>query len=81
MSDKKEADYKKLIKHLDIKSDEFLMIGNSLKSDALPVLNIGGHAIHVPYHITWAHETIETAIQHDNFRQASNIREVLQLLN
>src|SRR5688500_471507 len=49
MSDKREEDFKKLIKHLDIKAEEFLMIGNSLKSDVLPVLNIGGHAIHVPY--------------------------------
>jgi putative hydrolase of the HAD superfamily len=80
MSDKREADYRKLIKHLDIKAEEFLMIGNSLKSDALPVLNIGGHAIHVPYHITWEHETIETRIEHDNFRQAECIRDVLQLL-
>jgi len=80
MSDKREADYKKLIKHLDIKPEEFLMIGNSLKSDALPVLNIGGHAIHVPYHITWEHETVESKIEHANFRQAASIRDVLQLL-
>jgi putative hydrolase of the HAD superfamily len=80
MSDKQEEDYKKLIKHLDIKPEEFLMVGNSLKSDALPVLNIGGHAIHVPYHITWAHETIETTIENDNFRQAASIRDVLQLV-
>lgn len=80
MSDKKEDDYKKLIKHLDIRPQEFLMIGNSLKSDVLPVLNIGGHAIHVPYHITWAHETIETAIEHTNFRQAMHIRGVLECL-
>lgn len=81
MSDKQESDYKKLIKHLDIKPEEFLMIGNSLKSDVLPVLNIGGHAIHVPYHITWAHETIETTIDHQNFRQAAAIRDILQLIN
>jgi putative hydrolase of the HAD superfamily len=80
MSDKQEADYNKLIKHLDIKPDEFLMIGNSLKSDVLPVLTIGGHAIHVPYHITWAHETIEHAIEHANFKQATTIREVVQWL-
>src|SRR3978361_502891 len=45
MSEKGEEDYLKLIKHLDIRPDEFLMIGNSLKSDVIPVLNIGGHAI------------------------------------
>ena len=80
MSDKREEDFKKLIRHLDIKPDEFLMIGNSLKSDVLPVLNIGGHAIHVPYHTTWAHETIESTIEHANFRQVNNILEILDLL-
>src|SRR5204863_253454 len=58
MSEKDDANYLKLLKHLDIKAEEFLMIGNSLKSDILPVLNIGGRGIHVPYHITWAHEQI-----------------------
>ncbi|HEY0744001.1 MAG TPA: HAD family hydrolase [Chryseosolibacter sp.] len=80
MSDKKEIDYQKLIKRLDIKAEEFLMIGNSLKSDALPVINIGGHAIHVPFHITWEHERIEGNIEHPNFNQAENIRDVLELL-
>jgi putative hydrolase of the HAD superfamily len=80
ISDKKEDDYKKLIKHLYIRPEEFLMIGNSLKSDVLPVLNIGGHATHVPYHITWAHETIETTIEHENFRQVETIRNVMKYL-
>jgi putative hydrolase of the HAD superfamily len=81
MSDKKEADYQKLIKRLDIVPAEFLMIGNSLKSDVLPVLAIGAHAIHVPYHITWAHEHIEHHIDHVNFRQAKSISEILPFLN
>ena len=80
MSDKREEDFKKLIRHLDIKPEEFLMIGNSLKSDVLPVLNIGGHAIHVPYHTTWEHETIETTISHPNFRHVTIIKEILPLL-
>ena len=56
MSDKKEKDYLKLVKHLDIKPFELLMIGNSLKSDVLPLLNINASAIHVPFHTTWVHE-------------------------
>ncbi len=80
MSDKKEKDYLKLIKHLDIQPAEFLMIGNSLKSDILPVLEIGGQAIHVPYHTTWAHEKIEGKIEHVNFRQAETILEVLNII-
>ncbi len=58
MSDKKETDYLKIVKHLDIDPSEFLMIGNSLKSDVLPVLNIGASAIHIPFHTTWEHEKV-----------------------
>jgi putative hydrolase of the HAD superfamily len=80
MSDKQQADYQKLIRHLDINPDEFLMIGNSLKSDAMPVLAIGGHAIHIPYHTTWAHEKVDGTIEHPCFRQAENIKEALPYL-
>lgn len=80
MSDKQEADYMKLIRHLDIKPDEFLMIGNSLKSDVLPVLNLGGHAIHIPFHTTWAHEHVDVHIDNVNFRQVQQITDVLELV-
>lgn len=80
MSDKQEADYQKLIKHLDILPSEFAMIGNSLKSDVLPVLQIGGHGYHVPYHTTWAHEHIEHNVEHDNFKALQNITELLPYL-
>lgn len=76
MSEKKERDFEKLIRHLDIQPNGFLMIGNSLKSDILPVLNIGGHGIHIPYHVTWGHEKIDIQVTHDNFRQVATIREI-----
>jgi putative hydrolase of the HAD superfamily len=77
MSDKQEDDYTKLLKHLDISADEFMMVGNSLKSDVMPVLNIGGHAIHVPFHTTWAHEHVETSLAHENFKQADTLSDIL----
>ncbi len=77
MSEKKEADYQKLIKHLDIEADEFLMIGNSLKSDVLPVLAIGGHGFHIPFHTTWAYEHVEHRVEHDRFKDFKNISEIL----
>ncbi len=77
MSEKKEEDYQKLIKHLDIQPNEFLMIGNSIKSDVLPVLNIGGHGFHVPYHTTWAHEKVDMILEHANFKQLTSIKELL----
>ena len=80
MSEKGESDYRKLLRHLDIQPEEFLMIGNSLKSDILPVINIGGHAIHVPYHTTWAHEHVAIKPEHENFRQVAHLGEVLALL-
>jgi len=80
MSDKQVADYQKLIKHLDILPAEFAMIGNSLKSDVLPVLQIGGHGFHVPYHTTWAHEKVEHHVEHENFKELENITALLQYL-
>ena len=80
MSEKKENDYRKLLKHLDIHPSEFLMIGNSLKSDILPVLNLGGVGIHLPYHVTWAHETIEVKIDHPNFKKAEKWSQVIDLI-
>ncbi|MDB5116198.1 MAG: family hydrolase [Mucilaginibacter sp.] len=77
MSEKDDANYLKLIKHLDIQPSELLMVGNSLKSDILPVLNVGGYAIHVPYHITWAHEEIEQSIDSGMFKSVECIRDVL----
>lgn len=80
MSEKDEANYQKLIRHLDIEPHELLMIGNSLKSDVMPVLNIGGHTIHVPYHITWAHEHVDHPIESERLTVVVNITEVLPLL-
>jgi putative hydrolase of the HAD superfamily len=77
MSDKQEDDYIKLIKHLDIDPGEFMMVGNSLKSDVMPVLNIGGSAIHVPFHTTWAHEHVETILTHEKFRHADTLKDIL----
>jgi len=80
MSDKQEQDYLDLIKRLEIQPSEFFMIGNSLKSDVLPVLNIGGHAVHIPFHTTWAHERIDHKVEHENFYTCKKITEVLQKL-
>jgi len=80
MSEKDDANYLKLIKHLDIQPDELLMVGNSLKSDILPVLNVGGYGVHVPYHITWAHEHIEHSIDDEKFKSVAGIRDILGFL-
>jgi putative hydrolase of the HAD superfamily len=80
MSEKDDANYLKLIKHLDIQPAELMMVGNSLKSDIVPVLNVGGYGVHVPYHITWAHEHIEDSIDDVKFKSVERIREILGFL-
>ncbi len=80
MSEKKENDFRKLIKHLDIAPEQFAMIGNSLKSDIVPVLNLGGHGFHIPYHVTWAHERVETEIENEKFKVLNSIHELLNYL-
>jgi putative hydrolase of the HAD superfamily len=81
MSEKKEADYQKLVKHLDIDSSELLMIGNSLKSDVLPLLQIGAQAIHVPFHTTWVHEEVskQDALNSD-YKTIQKITDLLEIL-
>mgnify|MGYP000014564076 FL=1 len=81
MSEKKVADYQKLIRHLDIQSSELLMVGNSLKSDVLPVLKTGASAIHVPFHTTWAHEEVSKKDAHEStFKTVHSITDILRFL-
>ncbi len=82
LSDKKEANYSRLLNHLDIKPSEFLMIGNSLKSDVLPLINIKAHAVHVPFHTTWAHEQVtEQETNGKAYKTISSLRELIKLLS
>ena len=82
LSDKKEANYSKLLNHLDIKPSEFLMIGNSLKSDVLPLVNLKANAIHIPFHTTWQHEVVnENDITNKNYKTLNCILDLVKLLN
>lgn len=80
MSDKQEVNYRKLLSHLDIQPDEFLMVGNSVKSDILPVVQIGANAIHVPFEVTWQHETMHDSTENIDFIAVSEISEILKFL-
>ena len=81
LSEKHEADYTKLLMHLDIKPSEFLMIGNSLKSDILPLINIGSEAIHVPFHTTWQHEKVgEKETNGVEYKTVNSLTEIITLL-
>ena len=80
MSDKKEQHYIQLFSHLDIDPCEFLMIGNSMKSDIIPPLNLGAWAIHVPYHTTWAHEEVDEEPDVNRFFRVNKLLDVVGLL-
>jgi putative hydrolase of the HAD superfamily len=81
MSDKTGENYQKLLNHLDIRPDEFLMVGNSLKSDIVPVINLGGYAIHVPFHVTWQHEEmLPEEMPEAHFSTIENLRGIIPML-
>jgi len=69
---------RKLLSHLDINPNEFLMVGNSLKSDILPLVNIGAHAIHIPFHTTWAHEQVSS--KETNGKKYKTLKGLLDIL-
>jgi putative hydrolase of the HAD superfamily len=82
LSDKKEENYKNLLEHLEVPIESFLMVGNSLKSDVIPILNIGGMAVHVPFHTTWVHELVsEEEEKMNNHLKLNSIRDILKYLN
>ena len=56
VSEKDPATYARVLAEFGVAAENFVMIGNSLRSDAEPVLALGGWAVHMPYALTWAHE-------------------------
>ncbi len=80
LSDKKEENYKNLLEHLEIPVEEFLMIGNSLKSDILPIMNIGAKAVHIPFHTTWQHEEVKIGEHNNDHLTLSTISDILGYL-
>ena len=57
--EKDPATYAKVLRRVGVEPARFCMVGNSVRSDVLPVMALGGHAVHIPYHITWAHEEVD----------------------
>jgi len=81
LSDKKEENYINLLQHLEIETAEFLMVGNSLKSDVLPIMNIGAKAIHVPFHTTWQHEEVAIEEEDRKYLKTNKLTDILKYLN
>ena len=73
VSDKNSETYEKILSRHDIVASRFIMIGNSMRSDIVPVVQIGGHAVHIPYDTTWDHEQKHPYIDPKNFKQLKHI--------
>jgi putative hydrolase of the HAD superfamily len=70
VSQKNRATYRAIMRRFGLQSNRFLMVGNSLKSDILPVVDVGGRAVHIPYQTLWAHEKVgsDEAARQDYYR-------------
>ena len=79
MENKDEKNYIELAAKHDIDPERLLMIGNSVKSDIAPVVNIGGTAIHTPHEIVWVHEMMDMP-ESDRIHIVQNVREIVQIL-
>lgn len=78
VSEKDRETYGRILTRYRVEPGRFLMVGNSVRSDILPVLEVGGRAVHVPYHITWAHEQAEPPA--DGYRRIASLRELPALV-
>lgn len=80
LHEKDTASYQRAFDRHGIDPARFVMIGNSIKSDILPVLELGGWAIHVPYTTTWAIEHADEPIGHPRFRPSATLFEAAALV-
>ena len=81
MSDKNNDAYRSLLGRLGCRVEEFLMIGNSMKSDILPVLEIGGNAVYIPFHSTWEHEKVDGEVSHPNLYECSSCEDLIGIIS
>jgi putative hydrolase of the HAD superfamily len=81
VSDKNPRVYRSVMARYGVSPEQFVMVGNSLKSDVLPVLEAGGHAVYVPYEVTWVHERVPAeALADAQYHEVRHIREVPDVL-
>jgi putative hydrolase of the HAD superfamily len=81
LSEKNVDSYRGIFTRRGIKAEEFVMVGNSLRSDVVPVVALGGHAVHIPYEVTWQHEHVpEDELPKEGWRRVSGIAELPEQL-
>ncbi|TME01804.1 MAG: HAD family hydrolase [Chloroflexi bacterium] len=81
LSDKNVDSYRKVLSRRGVAPADFVMVGNSLRSDVVPVVEMGGRAVHIPYHLTWDHEQVEEdSLPGKGWYRLTSIRELGPLL-
>ena len=80
VAEKDVPTYRRILQRYDLDPDRFLMVGNSVKSDVLPVLELGGRAVHIEYDTTWEMELAEVDEGHEGFWRLDSIRQLPALI-
>lgn len=81
VSEKDAKIYRQVMTRYSVQPDGFVMVGNSLRSDILPVIEAGGHAVYVPYQETWVHERVQPEqLASVHFHEIASIRGLPELL-
>lgn len=81
VSEKDSNSYNSIVRKHGILPHQFLMVGNSVKSDVLPVIEMGGQAVHIPYELTWIHERAPADPKENGYHELKKMQELLLLLN
>jgi putative hydrolase of the HAD superfamily len=81
VSEKNVSTYQAVFKRRGIDPAKFVMVGNSLRSDIVPVVALGARAVHIPYHVTWEHEQVpESELPADGWARIASIQELPAVL-
>lgn len=80
VSDKRIENYSQILRRYTIRADRFLMIGNSLRSDIMPLLALGAYAVYIPYQYTWVHETAEPPTGQSGYYYLQHLGQLIDLL-
>jgi len=82
LSEKNTDSYRGVFTRRAIKPEHFVMVGNSLRSDVVPVVSLGAQAVHIPYEVTWHHEHVpEEELPNEGWQRISSIRELPAILD
>ena len=77
VSEKNTKTYRGIFKRRGIKPEDFVMMGNSLRSDVVPVVELGARAVHIPYHVTWHHEHVpEESLPKTGWQRLESVTEL-----